>query len=287
MTVDLTQSSAVDERTQLRNVAEWLETIRELRKRRAAEQGYPSNKRFTQEELSQTVFPSYKNILLGITRRLPSRASLLRIAEYLECSLTERNELMLTAQYLPEALQFTGAAAENAVRAAVEFTHTAPFPAYVIAPECRIAAANAPFYTMNGLSDVERIAAAERNPLHFLFNPLLPIRHLITPTPLIWQQNTLKALVLFRHITELFRYEGWYAKMLEQAVSLPDFPQLWKQAAESDPSHFNTGFYLQGHVPDTAHPYWVQLAVIRLTASLFPLIVTVMPVEYPQPVQLR
>lgn len=45
--------------------------------------------------------PPIKNLLVGRSRRLPDRRTILSIAEYLECNSDERNDLLLAAGYLP------------------------------------------------------------------------------------------------------------------------------------------------------------------------------------------
>lgn len=79
-----------------------IEAIRAQRRERHKAQPHPLGKRFSQEELGEYAYPSYKNLLQGRTRRMPDRAALLRIADYLECSFAERAELLNAAQYAPE-----------------------------------------------------------------------------------------------------------------------------------------------------------------------------------------
>jgi transcriptional regulator with XRE-family HTH domain len=74
---------------------------------------HPFLKRFTQQELTDEACPTYKNLLLGRSQRIPSRQTLMQIADYLECSMESRNNLLLAARYLPESLELEGDAKKH------------------------------------------------------------------------------------------------------------------------------------------------------------------------------
>ncbi|MNW43060.1 hypothetical protein D3C74_202490 [compost metagenome] len=78
-----------------------IEALRSKRQQKLADRPHPSLKRFTQQELNNEAFPSYKNLLVGRTRRIPDRQRIINIAEYLECTSDERNDLLLAAGYPP------------------------------------------------------------------------------------------------------------------------------------------------------------------------------------------
>ncbi|MBW4439283.1 MAG: AAA family ATPase [Pleurocapsa minor GSE-CHR-MK-17-07R] len=79
-----------------------IESLRLERRKRYQKHPHPTGKRFSQEELTDYAYPSYKNLLLGRTRRLPDRDTLMSIAHYLECSLEESNHLLHAARYALE-----------------------------------------------------------------------------------------------------------------------------------------------------------------------------------------
>src|SRR6266581_1008110 len=80
-----------------------IEAVRITRQEEYREKCHPQLKRFTQQELNDEACPTYKNWLIGRSNRLPSRSMLLNIADYLECSLSQGNDLLLAAQYLPDS----------------------------------------------------------------------------------------------------------------------------------------------------------------------------------------
>lgn len=63
---------------------------------------HPKLKRFTQQELNDEACKTYKNLLLGRSKRVPNRTTIMQIATYLECTLKQRNNLLILAGYLPE-----------------------------------------------------------------------------------------------------------------------------------------------------------------------------------------
>src|SRR6266571_4230129 len=79
-----------------------IEAVRITRQEEYREKFHPQLKHFTQQELNDEACPTYKNWLVGRSHRLPSRSMLLRIADYLECSSSQRADLLLAAQYVPE-----------------------------------------------------------------------------------------------------------------------------------------------------------------------------------------
>jgi hypothetical protein len=60
----------------------------------------PSSNGLREPELTDEACPTYKNLLVGRSQRIPSRQTLMQIAEYLECSMESRNNLLLAARYL-------------------------------------------------------------------------------------------------------------------------------------------------------------------------------------------
>ncbi len=98
----MTSQAEPSEQQRITHLVHEIEMLRLKRKRSYTR--HPEGKRFSQDELCNTVYPSYKNMLLGRTQRLPDRAALMQIADYLECTPAERNALLRAAQYAPEDL---------------------------------------------------------------------------------------------------------------------------------------------------------------------------------------
>lgn len=84
---------------QVHEVVTAIEYLRQQRQNTHRKSGFSSSKTFSQDELCSVAYPSYKNLLKGRTRRIPARDALIAIADYLECTSSERNELLLVAGY--------------------------------------------------------------------------------------------------------------------------------------------------------------------------------------------
>jgi hypothetical protein len=84
----------------LRDVLGEIEVLRMKRQEEGRDRPHPFLKRFTQQELTDEACPTYKNLLVGRSQRIPSRQTLMQIADYLECSMESRNNLLLAARYL-------------------------------------------------------------------------------------------------------------------------------------------------------------------------------------------
>ena len=85
----------------IQDLTQAVEQFRFKQRRRIRKEPHPQQYRFTLEELCDIVYPSYKNLLYGRTQQIPTRATLMRIADYLECTFDERNEILVAARYMP------------------------------------------------------------------------------------------------------------------------------------------------------------------------------------------
>src|SRR6266702_5742679 len=150
---------------------EAIEAVRLLRQQEYRDRPHPQLKRFTQQELNDEACPTYKNWLIGRSHRLPSRSMLMQIADYLECSLGERNDLLLAAQYLPEQPEWEGDALRRALERAQQIMETLPYPAIVVTHTFQIQAANEFFLRLLELPPLETLPPHQRSMLHFLFHP--------------------------------------------------------------------------------------------------------------------
>src|SRR5215468_1298225 len=126
----------------LRDVLNQVETLRNNRQEEVRECPHPSLKRFTQQELTVEACPTYKNLLVGRSQRIPSRQTLMQIADYLECSIESRNTLLLAARYLPESLELEGDALTLTLEQARQLMETLPYPAMLVTHTLAIEALN-------------------------------------------------------------------------------------------------------------------------------------------------
>ncbi len=208
-----------------------IEAVRIRRQEEYRERRHPQLKRFTQQELTDEVCPTYKNWLVGRSRRLPDRAMLMQLADYLECSLSERNDLLLAAQYVPEQPEWEGADLQRALEYARQIMVTFPYPASVVTRTFQVHAANELFLRLFELPPLETIPPHQRSTIHFVSHP--DVFRLSTMHPAAraqWQQHTLSGIQLFKQQHVLSQYDAWYKQSVEQWCEIPGFQENWEKA---------------------------------------------------------
>ncbi len=227
----------------LRDVLGEIETLRFRRQQEAKDRPHPRLKRFTQQELTDEVCPTYKNWLVGRSRRLPSRPTIIEIAQYLECSAAERNTLLLAARYLPESLELEGSQLKQALEQAQHIMGTLPYPAMILTHTLEVQAINDAFQRVFEVPPLATIPQPQRHLLHFLFHPDLPMRVRSTfndQTAKVWQAQVSLGIQLFKQSNVLYQFEPWYQELVERLCTVADFRGYWEQDPEpldqKDPS---------------------------------------------------
>ncbi len=210
-----------------------IEAVRLKRQEEYREKHHPQLKRFTQQELNDEVCPTYKNWLIGRSNRLPDRSMLMTIADYLECRLSERNDLLLAAQYLPEQPEWEGAELQRALEQAQQIMETLPYPAAVVMHTFQVQAANEFFLRLLELPPLATIPPHQRSTIHFLFHPDFCRRSTLNAEArALWQQHALSGIQLFKRQNMLFRYDAWYQQSVQQWCEIPGFQEYWERAQE-------------------------------------------------------
>ena len=208
-----------------------IEAVRIRRQEEYRERRHPQLKRFTQQELTDEVCPTYKNWLSGRSRRLPDRSMLMLIADYLECSLSERNDLLLAAQYVPEQPEWEGADLQRALEYARQIMATLPYPASVVTRTFQVHAANGPFLHLFELPPLDTIPPQQRSTIHFLLHPDVYRRSTMHPEARAqWQQHVLSGIQLFKRQNVLSQYDAWYKQSVQQWCEIPGFQEYWEKA---------------------------------------------------------
>jgi hypothetical protein len=158
--------------------ARLLDAIEALRRARLAQfqRKHPGGKRFTQQELTERVCPTYKNYLDGRSQRLPTRETLLAIAAYLECTPAERNGLLRLAGYLPEAAQPAPGALEAALTRGRKLMSDLRFPSLLVTRDYRLHAICPNFRALLGTPALADIPEARRTLFHLTLDPALTPR---------------------------------------------------------------------------------------------------------------
>jgi PAS domain-containing protein len=202
------------------------------RQRRAAAEWCAVPRSWTRDELCDVAYSSYRALLRGAVRRPPRREVVMDIADYLQCTMTERNQLLVAARYSIEHPGPRGAELQQAVEALRAVMDSLPLPAYAVSRDWTVILINDYLLAILDLrrEDVVGLPQSSRNVLRLLFDPDLPIRPLLEPDRASWSH--LAAFSVFRFMQDnlLWQYEPWYRGLIARLGDLPDFPHYWALA---------------------------------------------------------
>ncbi len=198
---------------------------------------------WTRTEFEDMLYSSYKPMRQGRVTRPPRRETVMDIADYLNCTLEERNRLLLAAHTTPIAPYLTGAKLEEALQVAMGVLQDLPLPAVIINRDWRIHHLNRHALTLNGVTpaDIAAIPSAHLNILHLLFDPNLPLYPHLSQNHESWTRMARQTIYGFKMANLLCQFEPWYQGLIQQLMELPEFDQHWRTvrvdaAFDSDPS---------------------------------------------------
>lgn len=195
-----------------------MERLRMHRQREMAHHRYTAWKRFTQQELNDEVCPTYKNLLVGRSRRIPDRQTLLNMADYLECSSSERNDLLLAAGYLPVQTVLSPAVMEQAMEQAREMMMALPYPAMIVTPDEDIRGYNE-FCRQLFHFPQDTANASWMNRIDLHFNKDLPVRTRSTFDQVSlkqWEGHAVRGIQSFKQSHMLSRHDAWYQDVIKR-----------------------------------------------------------------------
>jgi hypothetical protein len=259
-----------------------IEAVRITRQEDYREKRHPQLKRFTQLELNDEACPTYKNWLIGRSNRLPSRPMLMQIADYLECSLSERNALLLAAQYLPEQPEWEGDALRQALERAQQIMETLPYPAMVVTRTFQVQAANEFLLRLFALPPLDTIPPHQRSTIHFLFHPDFCRRSTISPEArALWQQQALSGIQLFKQQNVLSQYDTWYQQSVQQWCALPGFQEYWEKAQEATRQEVAPTKMVLARMATTGEvlPILVRHMLVSISGKISPAVSAFLPVD--------
>ncbi len=260
-----------------------IEAVRYKRQEDYHEQGHPLLKRFTQQELNDEICPAYKNWLIGRSQRLPSRSQLMTIADYLECSFNERNDILLAAQFLPEEPEWEGDALRQALEQAQQIIETLPYPAMVVSHTLHVQAANELFLRLLELPPLDTLLPHQRTMVHFLLNPTSRMRSMLNAEAhTMWQKHVIYALQHFKQQNTLYQYDNWYQQFVKQCCDeVADFQAYWDRAQEETRQEVAPTKIIFARIPTTSEllPIRVRHMHISVSSKTYPTVAALLPVD--------
>jgi hypothetical protein len=268
----------------LRDILEEIEALRFRRQEKVRDHPHPLLKRFTQQELTDEACPTYKNLLVGRSYRVPSRPTIMQIAEYLECSAAERNDLLLAARYLPESLELEGSQLKQALEQARYLMETLPYPAMIVTHTLEVEALNEAFQRLFEFPPLTAIPRAQRHILRFFFQHDLPMRGRSTFNDQainVWQAGVSRSIQLFKHSNVLYQFEPWYQELVEQLCAVADFRRYWERDPEMLDQQDVPSKLLLGRNATTDELLPIQLRHVRLSvcSHMYPCIMVLLPLD--------
>lgn len=268
----------------LRDTLEEIELLRIARQEEIKDHPHSLLKRFTQQELNDEACPTYKNLLVGRSQRLPSRQTLMQIADYLECTIAQRNNLLLAARYLPESLELDGSELQQELEQARHIMGTLPYPAMLVTHTLEIQAINESFRRLFAFPPLATIPPAQRHVLSLFFRSDLPIRQRSTfsdQAVKAWQVGIFRGIQLFKQSNRLYQFEPWYQELVEQFCAIADFRRYWEQTSElADQQHAQPKLLLSRNAV-TGELLPIQLRHVRISvcSHMYPCIMALLPLD--------
>lgn len=268
------------ENSRLKIVIGEIEALRMKRQHELTDRPHPYLKRFTQQELNDEAFPSYKNLLVGRSRRIPDRQTIINIAEYLDCTSDERNDLLMAAGYLPIQTELEGRALERALEWSHQTMRGIPFPAMIVTHTQNIKGVNEPF---RHLFDIpfDRNYDGLMNRIDLHFNSDLPIRSRSTFDKASfeqWEAHAKNEINAFKREHILSRYDAWYQKLFHkfQKYNVDEYPNVLDAGEEID--HVQT---ILARIESSGELVPIRYRQISISAGsrVYPQIAVFLPVD--------
>jgi hypothetical protein len=259
-----------------------IEAVRLKRQEEYREKRHPQLKRFTQQELNDEACPTYKNWLIGRSNRLPSRSMLMTIADYLECTLSERNDILLAAQYLPEQPELEGDELRRALEHARQIMEALPYPAMVVTHTFQVQAANEFSLRLLELPPLDTIPPHQRSTIHFLFHPDCRARSTISAEArALWQKHALSGIQLFKQQNVLYQYDAWYQQSVQQWCEIPGFQEYWEKAREETRQEIAPTKVVLARMATTGEvlPIRIRYMLISVSGKISPAVSAFLPVD--------
>jgi hypothetical protein len=198
----------------------------------------------------------------------------MQIADYLECTLEQRNTLLLAGGYAPEKYLLEAEGLEKVLAIAVDTIAYLPLPAFVITREWDIHRANGHFHRLFG-SWFSEAHEREKNVLQLLFDSRLPARARLQRSPRIWDCLARRAIHRFKLDNVLAQHEPWYLELLDRLMEQPDFERYWSEGPGEERERV-----LSDHVEiltEQGVPVLVYTLEIHLSTYDYPLICAHIP----------
>ncbi len=208
----------------------------------------------------------------------------MQIADYLECGIAQRNNLLLAARYLPENLELEGDALMQALAQARHLMETLPYPALLVTHTLEIEAINELFQRFFAFPPLMAIPRTQRYVLPVFFREDLPIRERSSFNEQAieaWQAGISRSIQLFKQSNRLYQFEPWYQALVEQFCAVADFRRYWERTPSLLDQHDVQSKLLLGRNATTEEWVPIELQHIRISvcSNMYPCIMALRPLD--------
>lgn len=254
------------------------ETCEDLLRRRQAGSAHLF-KTWTRDEVCDLVYSSYKAMLRGGVRHPPRRNQVLDLADYFECTLAERNHLLVSAGYAPLNLYLTGDALDEALQVGRDTLDLLPVPSVLITRDWSIHGVNAGVLNMFEVkADVfDTLPEHARHLLHLAFDPTLPLYSKLSGGTQGWWDLAVRDVLTFRRENQFATQERWFQERLRSLMRLPRFQEAWRQASQEDSTADLSPLHLLEFQLDTGEVLPLRLTYTLLGELDYPRIMSYVP----------
>lgn len=202
------------------------------------ERGERSNARFVdgwgprvwnRTEMEDMVYSSYKQMRRGRITRTPRRNVVMEIADYLNCTVEERNRLLQSADYAPIDIYLTGERLEELLKPAIQIAATTDAPAMVINRDWQIHYLNKAMMVLYNITPEQLQAFPEKqlNGIRVLFDPQMPLYRSLIDNDTSWRRMARQTVYGFKLANRLCQFEDWYQQLVAEWMTLPEFEDIW------------------------------------------------------------
>lgn len=231
---------------------------------------------WTRTEMEDMVYSSYKQMRRGRITRPPRREKVMEIADYLNCTVEERNRLLVAAEATPLEIYITGQELASLLEPNISVAQSLTIPAMVINRDWSIHYLNMRMLALYNISleELDQIPPRQRNVLRLLFDPNLPLHANLIGNQPSWTRMVRQTIYAFKIANQVCQFDDWYQALVEEWMQLPEFEYHWRTVRTDLPFDFDASTHQmpQAIQLDTAVPsldIYMALRPLIISAGYF------------------
>jgi len=154
----------------------------------------------------------------------------MEIADYLNCTLDERNRLLVAAELAPISPYLSGELLERVLQVAISVAQNLAMPAMIINRDWKIHYFNEHLIRLYGITpeQLASISPRQMNALDLIFDPQLPLYPRLIQNHSSWMRMARQTIYGFKSANTLYQFEAWYQELVTRLMPLPEFEKHWK-----------------------------------------------------------